>query len=542
MQKIVIQASLSARAQQEFGAMSGVRVSKTQLVIPADPRLYEIALKTLDSPVITGEVAEWYQHVTEEEAKQVALKQLPDAPLDAAATSLWPLQRIAVNFLLRTKRAMLCDEPGLGKTATAITAARLTKPNGRVLVVCPASLKYWWASQIARWHPGAYACVIRPGATHGTSNRTYDWATYRAHRSGYLIVNWEALRLMPQLQAMPWQWVLADEAHRVKNRDTQMFSCLKRIRAGRLALITATPFANKPSELWTLLHLIDPERYTSYWRFFEMYTDYSPYDMYRTVRGVKHPEILAKELAPVMIRRTKQGYLLPKTYSTIELDMEPHQEKAYVSLATQMLLELESGEEIEVVNAISKLLRLRQIVSTTATLDQTDYSAKLDALMDLVQDRPDDRFVVFTQFRKTVEAICKRLAAAKISHTYIMGQVGSQEIAKRVAAFQEGTGRVFVATTQTGGVGLTLTAASTLVFIEKHYNPAVQEQAEDRIHRMGQTSEVQIISLLCKDTVDELVERILNRKGEMIDAVLNRELHDHLGQYLKKHNPKKAPS
>jgi len=530
--RIVIQTRFPASLIAELSGIPGVHANLGEVNLPLDPRLYELVLRKLDKPTVSPRVTQWYERITEEEAQRISLKQLLDAPLDPAATALWPFQRVAVNFLLRVNRALLCDEPGLGKTATAITAARLTKPNGRILVLCPNSLKYWWDAEIRRWHPEAHILVLRSGRLY----RDRDWAAYKRLPSGYLIVNWEALRLLPQVLAQVWQWILADEAHRVKNRDTQVYHALNTVRTGRLVLITATPFANKPAELWTLLHMVAPHRYTSYWRFFEMYTDYSPWDPYRTIRGVKNADLLARELAPIMIRRTKTECLpqLPeKTYTTIRLELEPHQARAYLQMAKEMYVELESGDAIEAVNTLSLLTRLRQLVSTTATLDVTDYSAKLDAVMDLVQDAPDDRFVIFTQFRKTVEALVRRLTEAGISSLWLMGGLGADEVAQRVAAFQSGCGRVFVATTQTGGVGLTLTSAHTLVFIEKHYSPAVQEQAEDRIHRMGQKVAVQIISLLCNDTVDELVEEILARKVEMVNAVLHQALLRNLKKALE---------
>jgi len=145
----------------------------------------------------------------------------------------------------------------------------------------------------------------------------------------------------------------------------------------------------------------------------------------------------------------------------------------------------------------------------------------------------DESLVVFTQFRPTVKALCARLARANVPYVHIMGGMPSEFVATQVRAFQEGTGRrVFVATMQAGGVGLTLHAARTLIFVGKHYNPARQEQAADRIHRIGQRNAVQIIGLHCPGTVDDLVERILQRKLAMTAEVLQPALIQHLEEVL----------
>ena len=269
---------------------------------------------------------------------------------------------------------------------------------------------------------------------------------------------------------------------------------------------------------------------------------YTAYDLswngrYKIPLGVKNEKYLARETAPLMIRRLKKACLpqLPeKLYTTIPVELTKVQRTMYKDMAEYYIAELEDGDELIALNAISRMLRLRQIVSTTATIDQVDSSGKLTAIVDLIKDAGRGTpFVVFSEFRATVAALEKRLHAEKIPCAKLWGGMTQEDISAVVKQFQETEEiDVLLATASTGGVGLTLTRAQTLIFVEKHYNPARQTQAEDRIHRIGQEGQCHIISVQCPGTVDDLVEKILTRKKKMSAAVLQQELLQNLRGYL----------
>lgn len=518
--------------------------------LPLEPRVLELALSMCQNATLDPGAKSWYSKIRNREQEAVNLKHTlePDArvtyppdhpvygkplPVDTSPYTrpldlLYPFQRVGVLFLHKVRRAMLCDELGMGKTATAIVATDIeAQSDARILVLCPNSLKVWWHNEIERW-----STVTRPITIVNAQTRDLDLLEYKT-RSGWFIMNWELLRLtVKDLKQWRWDWILADEAHRAKNRKTQLWRAFVRLRAEYLILITGTPFANDPSELWALCHLLYPDRFPSFWRFYEMYVDYSTHYLgFREVEGVRNAEILRNELRPIMLRRPKKKFLkeLPdKTYKTIPVRLVPRQLKMYRQMVREMLVELEGGEELQAVNAISMITRLRQIVSTTHTLEDSDHSSKLDAIVDLVKDT-DEKIVVFSQFRMTVWALAKRLAKAGISCVTVLGGMHPEDVAEAVRLFQEDTDpRVFVATAQTGGEGVTLTASSTVVFVDVHWNPAKQTQAEDRIHRIGQKNACLIVTLHCPRTVDDLVRGILQRKTRMIEEVLRGELVKHL--------------
>ena len=509
-----------------------VKVLPSRALLPQDPRLFEILQDELAALTVGEAVAEWYARITAIERERVALKKLEDYHIPGQE-KLWPFQRVGVNFLLQTRRCLLCDEPGLGKTAQAVVAVEQTDQKKRVLVLCPNSLKGWWEAEIPRWAKRDVPITVIQAKERGSLWREF------LSKSGYCIVNWELVRRMPELQQGGWNWILADEAHRAKNRKTALWRAFSKIRTSRLVLITGTPFSNTPDELWALLHLLYPKQWPSFWRFYEMYTSYtySWNDRYKIPLGVKNEKYLVRDLAPLMIQRTKKACLpqLPaKLYTTIPVVLTKPQAAMYRDMAKYYIAELEDGEELIALNAISRLLRLRQIVSTTATIDQVDSSGKLDAIVELIKNAPKGTpFVVFSEFRATVAALEKRLRLEKIPCAKLWGGMARGAITDTVNAFQSAEDvDVLLATASTGGVGLTLTRAQTLIFVEKHYSPARQTQAEDRIHRIGQDQQCHIISIQCPGTVDDLVEKILTRKAKMSAAVLQQELLQNLKGYL----------
>jgi SNF2 family DNA or RNA helicase len=455
-----------------------------------------------------------------------------------------------VRFLCAQGNCLLGDDQGTGKTLQAIVAAESTQHHQNVLVVCPNTLKGVWAQEHAKWtaHPDTPVAVIEAGSRAQQQD---------AFTGGWVVVNYEALRAeavfrkerVPRTLKMRqvldgaatrarfywnrrWDWVILDEAHRLKGRDTQTYQAVQALQARRLLCLTGTPLQNEPGELWTLLHLLDPGRYSSYWRFFGLYVDYTEDPFYgrREIHGVRNEHLLRREIAPIVLRRTKAEvlpYLPPKTYQTVPVGMTPTQRKAYREMHREMYLTLSSGDELEARSVVAQILRLRQLLSTPANFDLPDRSGKLDAAVELIQDAPG-KVVVFTLFRRTVACLGARLQRAKIPHAELLGGMSTAEVEAAKAALNTGEARVLVATLGAGGVGHTLTGASTVLFVDQHWNPAMQEQAVDRLHRIGQEEPVRVLNLVVPGTVDDLVEATLLRKLAMVRVVLGRPLVEEL--------------
>ncbi len=490
-------------------------------------------------------------------------------PDDAALAVPWheklyAFQRGAVDFMAEHPRTILADDMGLGKTVEAISLVHefwlrhgpeclepgeLPTP---ALVVCPASLRRNWQNEIVQW-TGIDREQVQ--IIDGKNKAQRDKQAGRQD-ARWFIVNWEKLRLMPQLADRGWSAVIADEAHRAKNKDAKQTKALYQLTAPVQVAATGTPIMNNPAELWSLLRWLYPDVYGpkvkggGYWPFYYRFVEDYPTQYGRVIIGVKNADALRFELKDKLVRRTKEDQLdlPPKVRKVQQVDLNPQQRKLYEEAEKQLVLDIaehiqgqiEGREDVEqyvrdaaealasnpekaqyvLPNGAARITRLRQIASSPALLGGPDDSAKLDAVIELVKDHPGKPFVVFTWFQETVRLLEKRLR--KLKPAVRVGTIaGSDDAAPVVKLFQDGDLDIVVCTIAKGGVGLTMTRADTAIFVERDWVPAINEQAEDRLHRIGQDSHVTIITLEAADTVDgEKVARANRLKSAIVTSIL----------------------
>ncbi|MBD3268529.1 hypothetical protein GF373_17815 [bacterium] len=518
-----------------IGRIPGVRGRRrNKATFPAEPRLLELLLRRVPQLKLSPDAQEWYESRRAQEESRARLIDRKDADIDyPKADLLRPYQRVGADFVAQAGRSMLCDDCGLGKTVETIAAVEMTPRSEQNLVVCPNSLKLFWKSEIEKW-----STLDLPVVIVNSETRERDFRAYRnlAPAGAWMVINYEQLILTDELEKILWDWIIFDESHRLKNRKTQTYGAAQRLDFRRMVLLTGTPFGNDASDLWAQLHLIEPKHFSSYWRFYELFVEYyEDYFEHKHITGVRNVDLLRKELASRVVQRKKEEIAdeLPgKTYQTIPLELTDLQRKIYRQMAEEMLIELESGEVVEAVNTMSMITRLRQIVGTPAAFDFDDESSKLDEVMELVEKYK--KVVVFAQFRAPVQALAKRLEKADIPHVTVLGGLGDEVVADRVERFQADEDcRVFVGTAQTGGVGLTLTSAPVVIFVSQPWSPIKQHQAEDRVHRIGQTDQVHIINLVCPGTTDDLVDGVLSKKIQMTEAVLREKLINSLKPWMR---------
>lgn len=280
---------------------------------------------------------------------------------------------------------------------------------------------------------------------------------------------------------------------------------------------------NSPKDLWALLNLLYPDRFTSYWQFVERFCEIeeNPFSSTPKVQGIKNAEALHYTLIPFTLRRLKKdimSYLPDKTYKTIKLDMEGEQLRMYRQMKKEMVIDFEDGSEICAPSTLAQMLRLRQIAVSPRLLGGSDEGVKTEALMEIIEEciESGEKVVVFSYFKEYIKHIARLLNGRNILYGMLHGETrdADRERAKRTFLTNPEC-FVFLCTITAGGEGLNLQAASVMVFTDKDYVPGIMEQCEDRIHRDGQKKSPLIISLVCKKSIDELIEEILANKTEV---------------------------
>lgn len=443
---------------------------------------------------------------------------------------------------LKDQRSVLiANEMGTGKTYEAI-ALDLHKRNEQVLkgieadggrtdtlVVAPLTV----LQDVWDFHYDTLTTlpvtVVAPKARDGS------FMDFLVMGPGVFCVHWEALRLMePALTKHPWLHIIADECHRAKNRTAQQTKALKKIEAPYKTALSGTPVVNRPDELWSILNWLYPLRYKSYWNFYKRYVDYTVENnrgrRYYKILGPKNSEQLLREIEPFYVRHLKKDVLkdLPdKYYTTIHVDLDPHQRKIYDMMRKDMIAWIGDQEEdlIAAPVVVAQLTRLQQFscayagINPEGKVQLREPSSKIDALMEVLSDS-DQQVVVFSRFKQLVKLVERRLSAAGISWVSLTGDTPQDERARNVRRFQAGKVRVFVGSIAAGGIGITLHSASTVVFLDRDWSPALNSQAEDRLHRYGQTQAVQVIDIIARDTVDLGRMTKLEQKKSWIRQIL----------------------
>lgn len=492
--------------------------AEKQNEFPKDPDTC-LRLMQMLNPVADAECQALVRNHAAQVAEQLVTKLDDDADLDLPyADRLRPYQRAAVAWFQEHPRAILADEMGLGKTVQAIaTAQTFHGPDfGPTLVVCPNAVRGTWDKEFNTWAGDNARTVVIDGKTAAKRRAQLDVAF-----ANVWIVNWEKLRLMPELAEKAWQTVIADEAHRAKNRDAQQTKALWKLTAPLQLALTGTPIMNHPGELWSLLRWLRPEQYAEhvkgggYWPFHYSYVDEYQAAYGTVVTGVRNPDQLRWVLRDKLVRRTKKVVLkdLPEKMppQVIDVELTPAQRKLYAEAEQAVLLDMakfvaENEDIDEEALAAMPLHRLVGLVPNAgariAKLRQITAGAKVEAAVELIRDEPDTPVVAFTWHVEAAQQLADALRKGKpkLRVGTIAGAGGDTDAV--MAAFQGGELDHIVCTIAKGGTGLTLTRSSNPLMVEEDWVPANNDQAIDRTHRIGQKNAVTPRVLRVPGTID----------------------------------------
>ena len=445
------------------------------------------------------------------------------AELGTMKDKLRPYQVDGAGWLLATARrgqgALLADEMGLGKTVQ--TLALIEALPGTTLVVCPSSLVWNWKCEAAHFLPDL------PVLSLDGPDRERRFAEVCAHR--LVITSYALLRRdVERYRGVTFSAVVLDEAQHIKNPDSQNARAACALSARSRFILTGTPVENSLRDLWSLFEFLLPG-YLGTRRDFK--------DRYETpmLNGERGPlwNRLSRRLRPYLLRRRKQEILseLPdKIEQVIEVELSPEQKSAYTQLQLAARAQLDQlrnqASGIARMRVLTALLRLRQACCDLRLLGakSDSSSAKLNALLELVEEAIDGghRALVFSQFTSMLDIIADALQNAGISFCRLDGSTRNrQEVVERFQ--RDGEIPVFLISLKAGGMGLNLTAADTVIHFDPWWNPAVEAQATDRAHRIGQRRVVTSIKLIARDTVEERVLRMQEKKRELLEGTVDAE-------------------
>jgi superfamily II DNA or RNA helicase len=436
---------------------------------------------------------------------------IPEAPLPAGMTAtLRAYQKQGVDWLcfLRDAElgAVLADDMGLGKTVQMLCAVQ-----GRTLVVCPKSVVHNWVDEIRRFRPDLSTSVYQG------KNRKVD------PRVDVTLVTYAVLRIdADELSKEAWDVVVLDEAQAIKNSDSQVARASYLLRGKFRVALSGTPVENRLEELWSLLHFTNPGLLGSRSDFQERYA---------TRIAVGNPEAASRlrtRIKPFLLRRVKREVapeLPPRTDVVLHCELDEEERSVYdaVRVATRkdILSKLATGGSV--LAALEALLRLRQAACHSSLIpgQQAATSAKVTRLLEALEEAAADghKSLVFSQWTSLLDLVEPHLAAAGIAWTRLDGS--TRDRGAVVAEFQAEAGPpVMLASLKAGGTGLNLTAADHVFLLDPWWNPAAEDQAADRAHRIGQDRPVMVYRLVAKDTVEEGILALQGRKRALSDVAL----------------------
>jgi len=466
-------------------------------------------------------------------AKQRGEIQPECPPLGDLDTVLRPYQKQGVAWLhfLRENGfgGILADEMGLGKTLQTLALLRFVRqgnPGGApMLIVCPTSLVFNWLAEAKKFTPTLKVLALHGAERHGQFERL-------AH-SDLIVTSYALIRRdAGRYRGLEFDTVVLDEAQHIKNRQTQNARAVKSVRSKHRLVLTGTPLENSVLDLWSIFDFLMPGYLGTATDFRDRYE--GPITKGKSVEA---QERLARRLRPFLLRRLKQEVasdLPAKLEQTSFCELTPDQRSVY-----QQVLEASRKEVLQAVGdqglaksrmvVLTALLRLRQVCCDLRLLklehvNPANASGKLDLFGELLEEVMDGghRVLVFSQFTTMLALLKERLRDEGIAFCYLDGSTIDR--GAEVQRFQdEAAIPVFLISLKAGGVGLNLTGADTVIHFDPWWNPAVEDQATSRAHRIGQTRVVTSYKLITRDTVEEKILALQTRKREIFEATFDAE-------------------
>lgn len=425
---------------------------------------------------------------------------------------------------------ILADDMGLGKTLQAIALILSQRQESAapllpVLVVAPASVIYNWEAEIRKFAPELKARVMS-----GTKAERREMLS-RVLEADVVITSYPLLRRdSADYSALQFSCCFFDEAQYIKNPHSQTAQCARKLNSKQCFALTGTPMENSLIELWSIFQCIMPGYLHSHQKFMQKYGGSAASVDQQIQEGAS--QMLAAKIRPFILRRLKKDVLAelpPKIEHRLLSELTRDQKKLYTAylekLRGEALLGIEGdGFDKNRIKILAGLTRLRQICCHPALFVENyqGESAKLLQLQELLREAVDGghRILLFSQFTEMLKLIKEMLKRERYHYLYMDGSVKTGERLQLVDSFNNGDTEIFLISLKAGGTGLNLTGADIVIQYDLWWNPAVEEQAAGRAHRIGQEKVVQVIRLLAKDTIEEKIYEMQQKKKELIERVI----------------------
>ncbi len=450
---------------------------------------------------------------------------MPETPASLQAT-LRHYQVEGYQWLARLSRwgvgGVLADDMGLGKTVQALGVLLDRGPDGPALVVAPTSVGDNWMRETQRFAPSLRARLYRE---HDRQHLIDS-----AEANDLVIVSYQLLqRDAERFATRQWNTLVLDEAQFIKNAQTKTAQAIRSLPAHWRIGLSGTPLENHLGELWSLFRTLSPGLLGSWERFRTRFAE--PIERHK---DDDRRESLAKLVRPFILRRTKSNVLTelpPRTEVTLFAEMGAAERKRYEDARVAAIAELSGATETDRsdggqrMRTLAWLTKLRQLACHPKLIDKSWRlgSAKLSLFLETVDELRDGehRALVFSQFVKHLDVVRAALDERGVTYQYLDGSTPAAERQRRVDAFQNGEGDLFLISLKAGGTGLNLTAANYVIHLDPWWNPAVEDQATDRAHRIGQERAVTVYRLVAKDTIEEQILELHANKRALVASVLS---------------------
>ncbi|MBS4536661.1 SNF2 helicase associated domain-containing protein [Clostridium sp. D2Q-14] len=420
---------------------------------------------------------------------------------------------------------ILADDMGLGKTLQVLTfllSEKQEKGSQPSIIIVPTSLVYNWKDEINKFTPELNSLVIS-GDKKYRRELIENMIHYDIVITSYPLIR----RDIEHYNDINFRYCILDEAQHIKNSQSQNAKSVKMLKGKGFFALTGTPIENSLGELWSIFDFIMPGYLSSHSKFIKKYEKPIIKD-----QDSNRLNNLRKHIGPFILRRLKKDVLkeLPdKIEHKLVAELTKNQKKIYLAYLKEIKGEIESeiknkGFKNSHIKILSGLTRLRQICCHPSTFidNYNGSSGKLELLEEILNDSIDSkhRILLFSQFTSMLSLIKDLLDSKNIRYKYLDGSTKSEKRGELVKSFNNGDGDVFLISLKAGGTGLNLTGADTVIHFDPWWNPAVENQATDRAHRIGQNNSVHVMNLITKGTIEEKIFKLQEKKKKMFDTII----------------------